>query len=450
MDRKLTVKEYIFVASMLFGMFFGAGNLIFPVFMGQNAGAASWPAVIGFCLTGVGLPLLGVAAMGISRTENLLDMSSLVGRRFGYFFTCLLYLSIGPLFAIPRTATVSFAVGVQPMIDPEKHSLVLLIFTVIFFAVVLYFSLKPSGILTWVGKLLNPIFLAFLAILTVTALVKPMGSMDASAPLGNYETMSFFQGFLEGYNTMDALAALAFGIILITTIRDLGVKSPGAVSLSTVKAGLLSTLLMAAIYCVLTIIGAQSRAVLGVSTDGGEALYLIGTHYFGKFGGVLLGITVTLACLKTAIGLITACAETFVSMFPNTLSYKAYAIVFCLFSFAISNVGLSKIIEFSLPLLMFLYPLTIVLILLCLVGRVFNYDRKVFVAVTIPTLLAALLDLLRTLPAGIQTFLHSEVILAPAKEFLPFFTLGMGWVVPALIGLVVGLVLHFVMPKKAK
>lgn len=450
MDRKLTAKDYIFVASMLFGMFFGAGNLIFPVFMGQNAGSASWPAVAGFCLTGVGLPLLGVAAMGISRTENLLEMSGLVGRRFGYFFTCLLYLSIGPLFAIPRTATVSFAVGVQPMIDSEKHSVALLLFTVIFFAIVLYFSLRPSGILTWVGKLLNPVFLVFLAILTVTALVKPMGSMYASAPLGNYETMSFFQGFLEGYNTMDALAALAFGIILITTIRDLGVKSPGAVSLSTVKAGVLSTVLMAAIYCLLTVVGAQSRAIMGVSADGGEALYLIGTHYFGKFGGVLLGITVTVACLKTAIGLITACAETFVSMFPHTLSYKAYAIVFCLFSFAISNVGLSKIIEFSLPLLMFLYPLTIVLILLCLVGRVFDYDRRVFVAVTIPTFLAALLDLLRTLPAGIQSFLHSEVILEPAKAILPFFTLGMGWVVPALIGLVVGLLLHFAVPKKAK
>ncbi len=450
MDRKLTIKDYIFVASMLFGMFFGAGNLIFPVFMGQNAGAASWPAVLGFCLTGVGLPLLGVAAMGISRTENLLDMSSLVGRRFGYFFTCLLYLSIGPLFAIPRTATVSFAVGVQPMIAPEQHSLVLLLFSAAFFAVVLYFSLKPSGILTWVGKLLNPLFLAFLALLTVTALAKPMSSMYASAPMGPYESMSFFQGFLEGYNTMDALAALAFGIILITTLRDLGVKSPGAVSLATVKSGLLSTLLMAAIYCVLTIIGAQSRAVLGVSADGGEALYLIGTHYFGKFGGVLLGITVTVACLKTAIGLITACAETFAGMFPHSLSYRTYAVVFCLFSFAISNVGLSKIIEFSLPLLMFLYPLTITLILLCLAGRAFGYDRKVFVAVTIPTFLAALLDLLRTLPVGVRSFLHADVILEPAKHLLPFFTLGMGWVVPALLGLVVGWILHAALPQKKK
>ena len=199
MDHKLTFKENIIVASMLFCMFFGAGNLIFPVFMGQNAGAASWAAIIGFCLTGVGLPLLGVVAMGMSRSENLLEMSGLVGRGYGYFFTTLLYLCIGPLFAIPRTATVSFSVGVMPMIDPDKAGLILLIFTAIFFGIVLFFSLRPSGILTWVGKLLNPIFLVFLAILAVTALINPMASMYDSAPLGNYETMSFFQGFLDGY-----------------------------------------------------------------------------------------------------------------------------------------------------------------------------------------------------------------------------------------------------------
>lgn len=121
MDHKLTFKEYMLLASTLFGMFFGAGNLIFPVFMGQNAGSAVWPAILGFCITGVGLPLLGVVALGVSRKDNLMGMASLVDRRYGYFFTCLLYLCIGPLFAIPRTATVSFSVGVLPMI-PAEHS----------------------------------------------------------------------------------------------------------------------------------------------------------------------------------------------------------------------------------------------------------------------------------------------------------------------------------------
>lgn len=446
MDRKLTAKEYIVLASMLFGLFFGAGNLIFPVYMGQQAGANLWPAIVGLCLTGVGLPLLGVAAMGMSQSEGCFDMGCRVGRGYSYFFTCALYLSIGPLFAIPRTATVSFSVGILPLLPPEYETPALCIFSALFFLVVLYFSLRPSGILTWVGKVLNPLFLLFLSILLAAALLHPMGDPAALEPIGAYAeqsaAQSFFQGFLEGYNTLDALAALAFGIVLINAIRGLGLQSPQAISGSTVKAGCLSTALMAVIYCLLTVVGAQSRAVYGLSTDGGEALYQIGTHYFGTLGGVLLGITVTFACLKTAIGLITSCATTFTELFPRSLSYRAYTVVFCLFSFGVANFGLSRIISLSTPVLMFLYPLTITLVLLCLTGRWFQYDRRVFLPVTVLTAVAAFLDFLKALPAGVQSLLHAEVLLDAADAYLPFFSIGMGWVLPACIGLVIGLLLH--------
>ena len=446
MDRKLTVKEYIVLASMLFGLFFGAGNLIFPVYMGQQAGANLWPAIVGLCLTGVGLPLLGVAAMGMSQSEGCFDMGCRVGRGYSYFFTCALYLSIGPLFAIPRTATVSFSVGILPLLPSEYETPALCIFSALFFLVVLYFSLRPSGILTWVGKVLNPLFLLFLSILLAAALLHPMGDPAALEPIGAYEgqsaAQSFFQGFLEGYNTLDALAALAFGIVLINAIRGLGLQSPQAISGSTVKAGCLSTALMAVIYCLLTVVGAQSRAVYGLSADGGEALYQIGTHYFGTLGGVLLGITVTFACLKTAIGLITSCATTFTELFPRSLSYRAYTVVFCLFSFGVANFGLSRIISLSTPVLMFLYPLTITLVLLCLTGRWFQYDRRVFLPVTALTAVAAFLDFLKALPAGVQSLLHAEVLLDAADAYLPFFSIGMGWVLPACIGLVIGLLLH--------
>lgn len=446
MDRKLTAKEYIVLASMLFGLFFGAGNLIFPVYMGQQAGANLWPAIVGLCLTGVGLPLLGVAAMGMSQSEGCFDMGCRVGRGYSYFFTCALYLSIGPLFAIPRTATVSFSVGILPLLPPEYETPALCIFSALFFLVVLYFSLRPSGILTWVGKVLNPLFLLFLSILLAAALLHPMGDPAALEPIGAYEgqsaAQSFFQGFLEGYNTLDALAALAFGIVLINAIRGLGLQSPQAISGSTVKAGCLSTALMAVIYCLLTVVGAQSRAVYGLSADGGEALYQIGTHYFGTLGGVLLGITVTFACLKTAIGLITSCATTFTELFPRSLSYRAYTVVFCLFSFGVANFGLSRIISLSTPVLMFLYPLTITLVLLCLTGRWFQYDRRVFLPVTALTAVAAFLDFLKALPAGVQSLLHAEVLLDAADAYLPFFSIGMGWVLPACIGLVIGLLLH--------
>lgn len=449
MDRKLTAGQYILLASMLFGMFFGAGNLIFPVSMGQQAGANLWPAIIGFCLTGVGLPLLGIAAMGISRSEGLFDMCSKVGKPYSYFFTCLLYLSIGPLFAIPRTATVSFSVGVLPLLPEGSSRPALCLFSAVFFVIVLFFSLRPSGIVTWIGKILNPLFLLFLGILTVTALVNPISDLSMAVPSGSYVSHSFFQGFLEGYNTLDALASLAFGIILINSIRNLGITSPGGISSSTLKSGVMSTLLMAAIYCVLTVVGAQSQAVYGVSADGGAALFLIGSHYYGTFGGVLLGVTVTFACLKTAIGLITSCATTFVELFPRSFRYRTYAIVFCLFSFGIANFGLSRIIELSLPVLMFLYPLTITLILLCLFGRRFGYDRRVFVSVTAFTALAAALDFLNALPAGAHEALHMDAVNAVARDILPFFDLGMGWVVPACVGLAVGLLLRLLCRKSA-
>ena len=175
--KKLRFRELIFVASMLFGMFFGAGNLIFPASMGQLAGSNMWQAAAGFLITGVGLPLLGVAALGISREESLLELSSRVGKRYGLFFTCALYLAIGPFLAIPRCATVSFTVGVERILPAEMQTAALAVFSAVFFAAVLFFSLRPGEILTWVGKVLNPLFLCLLGVLVVRAVLSPMGSI---------------------------------------------------------------------------------------------------------------------------------------------------------------------------------------------------------------------------------------------------------------------------------
>ena len=180
MKKNLTFKELIFVASMLFGMFFGAGNLIFPIFMGQLAGHHVWAASAGFLITGVGLPLLGVAALGVSQKDGLLELSSQIGRKYGVFFTCLLYLTIGPFFAIPRCATVSFTVGIEPFISDGGKMAGLGIFSFVFFAVVLFFSLKPGQILTWIGKILNPLFLILLSIFVIRALFSPAGNMSRS------------------------------------------------------------------------------------------------------------------------------------------------------------------------------------------------------------------------------------------------------------------------------
>ena len=429
MKERLNFRQLIAVASMLFGLFFGAGNLIFPVHMGQLAGANSYIAALGFIVTAVGLPLMGVAAFGISRSDDLLAMSSRVGKGYGVFFTCALYLTIGPLFAIPRCAATSFTIGVEPMLTGGAVT-ELAIFSVIFFA------------LTWVGRIINPLFLVFLAVLVVTALVKPVAAVSSVAPEGAYASSAFSAGFLDGYNTMDALASLAFGVIVVGVIRDLGIKHDAAVAGNTVRAGVFSCVFMGLIYLAMTIIGAQSRGAFAVSANGGIALADIAGYYFGTAGQVILAVTVTLACLKTAIGLVTSCAEIFRVLFPKSMSYKAWAIVFSVVSLLITNVGLTQIIEYSVPVLMFLYPLTITLMLLSLFGHFFDYDKRVFVSVTAFTLAAAVLDLLAALPDGARAFLHVNGFVAFCKESLPLFGIGLFWLIPAVVGLVIGFILR--------
>lgn len=440
MKTKLSFRELLAVGSMLFGLFFGAGNLIFPASMGQQAGSQVLTASAGLLITGVGLPLLGVAALGISRCDGLAALTRRVGRKYSLFFTCLLYLTIGPFFAIPRCATVPFEVGVAPALGGGGGQGALALFSLVFFGAVLWFSLRPGKILTWVGKVLNPLFLVCLGVLVVTALLRPMGPADAAAPQGAFAQSAFVGGFLEGYNTMDALAGLAFGIVVVQVIRGLGVTEPGAVAANTVAAGCLGCGLMGVIYLAVAVVGAESRGIYPAASNGGEALLTIARHYFGDFGAVILAVTVTFACVKTAVGLITSCSQTFCELFPHGPSYRAWAVGFCLFSFGAANFGLETILAWATPVLMFLYPLAITLILLSLAGGLFGSDRRVYWSVTAFTLPAAVLDLLKALPAGAQAVLPLGGLLEAAGRWLPFYTLGLGWICPALAGLAVGLV----------
>ena len=448
--KKLTFKQKLLVAGTLFGMFFGAGNLIFPVHLGQMAGSNVWPAIVGFIITAVGIPIFGVAAIGITHSDGLQALSSKVGKGYGIFFTCLLYLTIGPLFAIPRCATVSFTTGVTPMLgDGSKEWLALLIFSAIFFAFVLFFSLRPGKITLWIGKIINPIFLLFLAVLVIAALTHPSTSVSEVEPAEAYKAGAFFSSFIEGYGTMDAIAGLAFGIVVIDVIRRMGVSDDNAVAYDVLGSGVLTGILMAVIYVVTILMGTQSRGLFETSDNGGIALTQIAGHYFGGVGQIILAITITFACLKTSIGLVTSCSETFVKMTHGKISYPVWAVLFTLFSFAVSNVGLSAIIEYSIPVLMLIYPPAIALIALAFIGKHFQHDRAVYIAVMIGTWAAAIFDFMKTLPAAVQASLHLEPLIAFADRYLPLFEKNLGWLLPALIGFVIGLAIHLSKKKKA-
>lgn len=448
MKNRLSFKQKILVAGTLFGMFFGAGNLIFPVHLGQLAGSSVIPAMIGFIVTAVGIPILGVAAIGNTHSDGLQSLASKVGKGYGYVFTCLLYLTIGPFFAIPRCATVSFTTAILPMIGNRiSETTTLLFFSLVFFALVLVFSLRPANITVWIGKIINPLFLIFLAVLVIAALGNPGAPVSTVEPDSIYQSHALFSAFIEGYGTMDAIAGLAFGIVVIDIIRSMGVTDDSAVAKDVLSSGIMTGVLMAGIYIVTILMGAQSRGLFETSENGGIALVQISGYYLKSAGSVVLALTITCACLKTSIGLVTSCADTFTRMFPKGFSYKTWAFIFTVFSFGISNVGLSKIIDYSLPVLMFLYPLAITLILLALAGRMFEHDKAVYVSVTVFTAIPALFDFIKTLPTSVQSSLHLEGAVRYAGNAFPFFDRNLGWIVPAVIGFALGMLIRVVRKK---
>ena len=441
--KKLTLRQKILVAGTLFGMFFGAGNLIFPVHLGQMAGQNALPAIIGFIITAVGIPILGVAAIGVTHSDGLQTLSGKVGKGYGIFFTCLLYLTIGPLFAIPRCATVSFTTGITPLLGADSpERLYLLLFSAVFFAFVLFFSLRPCKITVWIGKIITPLFLFFFAALMLAALLAPGAAVSAVEPVEAYRSDAFFPALIEGYGTMDAIAGLAFGIVVIDVIRRMGVDNDDAIAEDVLSSGLLTGALMALIYVVSIVVGAQSRGLFELSENGGIALTQIAGHYLGGVGLFILAFTITFACLKTSIGLVTSCAETFTAMFPNGPKYGFWATCFSIFSLLVTNIGLNAIIAISLPVLMFLFPLAITLILLALLGNLYGHDTVVYRWVTGFTLAAALFDFVKALPKAITETPVVSAVIGFADSYLPFFELGLGWICPAAVGLFVGLIFH--------
>lgn len=441
MKTKLSLKENLFIGSMLFGLFFGAGNLIFPIHLGQTAGANVWTANLGFLITAIGLPFLGIIAIGVSRTNGLFDIANRVNKTYAYIFTILLYLVIGPFFALPRLATTSFEVAFSTFMPKESSAIYLALFSLLFFAAAWFFARRPSKILDYIGKFLNPIFLVLLGILILLALIHPMGSIGQAPVSDGYKDSVLLKGFVDGYNTLDALASLAFGIIIVTTIKKLGITDPKIIAKETVKSGVLSVVLMGIIYTLLAVMGAMSIGKFDVSENGGIALAQIAQFYLGKYGILLLSLIIIVACLKTAIGLITAFSETFVELFPSQ-KYITFATVVSILSFIIANVGLTQIIAYSIPVLMFLYPLAIVLILLTLFSGAYHDSTIVYQVTIYFTLVAAFIDGIKSSPAFISNTGVAKAIVAFGNQYLPFSALGMGWVLPAIMGFIIGFIIY--------
>ena len=431
--KNLSRKDLVLVSLMLFSLFFGAGNLIFPPFLGQAAGSATWVAMIGFFITAVGFPILGVVA--VAKSGGLYSLAKRVHPVFAAVFTVLIYLSIGPGLGIPRAGSLPFEMAVAPYL-PESISttLALFLFTLVFFSVAYWLSLSPAKLVDRMGKVLTPTLLVLISLIFIASIFRPIGAYGEAT--GEYVTSPFVKGFLEGYLTMDTIAALNFGIVISLAIKSRGVSDEKLVVSNSIKAGVIAGSLLIAIYAVLGHLGATSGGRFGTTANGAQTLTNVITYIFGKPGAVLLAVIFTLACLTTCVGLITSCSQYFATL-TSKVSYKGFVRILALLSMGIANMGLTQILSISVPVLNAIYPIAIMLIVLGMMNRVFKGNTMAYRLTIIFTGVVSVVDALGQVGVGVEA-------LTKLFERLPLYSQGLGWIVPAVVGMILGVLMNVV------
>lgn len=440
----MSIQKNFVIGLMLFALFLGAGNIIFPPALGQLAGDNLVISMIGFLITGVGLPLIAILAIAHSNTGESGGLQSIASRVhpvFGVVFTMIVYMAIGPFFGIPRTATVSYEIGIVPFLSTSaaQSNWPLFIFSIVFFAITIAFALNPAKLVDRIGKILTPILFIVIGALVIKSIYTPMGSIQAAQ--GDYITQPFFRSFVEGYLTMDVIAALVFGIIIINALKAEGITKKSEAFKATLIAGFIAAIGLTFVYVSLGFIGATSVESIGVQDNGGAILALASTVLYGSAGKTILALTIIFACLTTSIGLVSACAQFFEETFPK-LSYKTYVLIFAGFSTIIGNFGLTQLINISLPMLMMIYPLAIVLMIMSFFDKIFDRKPIVYILALSFTAIISIVDGLAV--ADIEMKSITEVL-----KHLPLYEQQIGWLVPAIVGIILGVIISFFTPKKA-
>lgn len=433
MGKSLSAGEIVVVGLMLFSIFFGAGNLIFPPALGQAAGTQLFWAMAGFLITGVGLPLMGVLAIGIAGGAYTEQIERRVHPKFALVLLVVLNLTIGPLFAIPRTGAVAFEVGIRTFLSEDHYALGQFLYTLCFFGATYFLALNPSKIVDRIGKLLTPLLLLFMALLFARAFYAPLGELQP--PVEAYAEAPFWKGFQEGYLTMDLLAFIAIGTIVIEAIKAKGVEKPRAIGRLCIIAGLISATLMSLVYLALSYLGASSTAALGISENGGVILTSVAKHYFGSVGSVLLALIISVACLTTSCGLASSCAWYFNRISRGRVQYQRLLVAITLFSILAANIGLTGLIAVSVPFLVALYPVVIVLVILSLAQPLFGGRRAVYRCSLAATLAFSVFGGLNA--AGMPLALVNGWL----ARYVPLYEINLGWLLPAVAGALLGYVL---------
>ena len=426
---KLTKKQMILISFMLFSMFFGAGNLIFPPFLGQNAGSNTPAATFGFVITAVILPILGVIV--VAQSDGLDKLAGRVNPSFAMIFTMLIYLSIGPGLGIPRAASVPFEMAVAPYLPAGANLPVfMLVYSLVFFAIAAWLALTPNKLVERIGRFLTPALLILIVFLFVSFVTN--GTVSVAAPQEAYATNAFLKGFCEGYQTMDTIAALNFGLVIATTLGTMGLKDKKDVIHHTKIAGVIAGTILALIYVVLVYMGMASSGVYPIQDNGAWTLRCIVYQLFAGPGAVLLAAIFTLACLTTCVGLITSISQYFSTLFKFT--YRQFVFAITVFAFVICNQGLTTILSISVPILNAIYPVSIVLIVLGLCHEKIKNNRYIYPLTILGTSVisvVAAIDGLGVNMGPVSSFCHA----------LPLNSLGFGWLSVTLVMLAASFVM---------
>ncbi|MGE8203855.1 branched-chain amino acid transport system II carrier protein [Heyndrickxia sp. NPDC080065] len=430
MEKTLPFSQVLAIGFMLFAMFLGAGNVIFAPMVGQQAGTNTWIAMSGFLITGVGLVLLAIIAL----TRGGGTVERLAGRvhpLFAMIFSILLFLTLGPIYVIPRTTSVVYEIAINPLVQAKENtSLYLLIFSSLFILLTICLSWNTTKFVDRLGKIITPIFGILLLILIVKSIITPMGKIGA--PQENYTTGIFLKGFTQGYYTMDVLAAFVFGGIFIKSISSLGIKSEKQVSKLFIKAGLITIIGLIALQISMAWIGASSVDAIGYKDNGGEVLAQSAKALLGQMGIYIIGTVIFLTGITTNVACLAAVSEYFERIVPS-ISYKKWLILFSLLSMIITNFGLNKILTMASPILLLLYPLAIAMIALIFTNNLFNGGRSVYISTIIGVGVVAVLDALKDAKVFPEAINH-------IFGFIPLFENGAGWITTGLIGFIIGLI----------
>ncbi|AJJ63929.1 branched-chain amino acid transport system II carrier protein [Yersinia aldovae] len=422
MSHRLSSKDIMALGFMTFALFVGAGNIIFPPMVGLQSGEHVWWAAIGFLITAVGLPVITVIAL--ARVGGGIDaLSTPIGRSAGLVLATVCYLAVGPLFATPRTATVSFEVGIAPLTGDGP--LPLFIYSVVYFALVIGISLYPGRLLDTVGHILAPLKILALAILGIAALIWPAGPLIPATDA--YQQVPFSSGFVNGYLTMDTLGALVFGIVIVNAARSRGVVSSQLLTRYTIWAGLIAGIGLTLVYLSLFKLGSSSGSLVPEAQNGAVVLHAYVQHTFGGLGSVFLAALIFIACMVTAVGLTCACAEFFAQYLP--LSYRSLVFILGIFSMLVSNLGLSHLIQISIPVLTAIYPPCIVLVLMSFTLRWWRNASRIVAPVMLISLIFGILDAVKA-----STLAH---FLPAWTQHLPLAEQGLAWLSPSLLVFVV-------------